>query len=255
MDTHRVDVLDRAHDDAVVRAVAHDLELELLPPGDRLLDEDLVHGADLQAPSREGRELVPGRGEPAPPAAERERRSHDERVADALGRRQGLLERSGDLRPRHLEAGLEHRLLEAAPVLCAMDRLEARADQPDAQAVEIAGLGEGHRDVQRGLAAERREHGVGAFALEDREDGPGRQRLDVRAVGERRVGHDRRRVRVHERDLEALLAQHLAGLRARVVELAGLADHDRARADDHDLADVGASRHQRLISSRKSSNR
>ncbi len=39
---HRVDVLDRADDDAVVVAVAHDLELELLPAGDRLLDQDLA---------------------------------------------------------------------------------------------------------------------------------------------------------------------------------------------------------------------
>ena len=33
-------------------------------------------------------------------------------------------------------------------------------------------------------------------------------------------------------DAVALLAQHAAGLRARVVELARLADHDRARADE-----------------------
>src|SRR4030095_11798198 len=35
---HRVDVLDRADHDGVVRAVAHQLEVELLPAGDRLLD-------------------------------------------------------------------------------------------------------------------------------------------------------------------------------------------------------------------------
>src|SRR3712207_8002169 len=43
------------------------------------------------------------------------------------------------------------------------------------------------------------------------------------------VGHDRRRVRVDEHDLVALLEQHLARLHARVVELRGLADHDRDR--------------------------
>src|SRR4029078_12190329 len=41
--SHRVDVLDRADDDAVVGAVAHHLELVLLPTGDALLDDDLVH--------------------------------------------------------------------------------------------------------------------------------------------------------------------------------------------------------------------
>ena len=62
------------------------------------------------------------------------------------------------------------------------------------------------------------------------------ERLDVRAVGPARVGHDRGRVGVDEDRLVALLAQHAQGLHAGVVELAGLADDDRAGADDGDLA-------------------
>src|SRR5207237_1131156 len=42
---HRVDVLDRADDDDVVLAVAHDLELELVPAEDGFLDEHLADGA------------------------------------------------------------------------------------------------------------------------------------------------------------------------------------------------------------------
>ena len=45
---HRVEVLDRADDHAVVGPVAHDLELVLLPPGDRALDEDLADGAGVE---------------------------------------------------------------------------------------------------------------------------------------------------------------------------------------------------------------
>jgi hypothetical protein len=40
------------------------------------------------------------------------------------------------------------------------------------------------------------------------------------AVGHLQVGHDRRRVAVDEDHLEAFSAQRLAGLRARVIELA-----------------------------------
>ena len=36
-------------DDGVVRGVAHHLELELLPAGEGLLDEDLGHGTGLEA--------------------------------------------------------------------------------------------------------------------------------------------------------------------------------------------------------------
>jgi hypothetical protein len=39
-------------------------------------------------------------------------------------------------------------------------------------------------------------------------------------------------------DLVPLLPQGLAGLRARIVELARLADDDRSRADDEDAVDV-----------------
>jgi hypothetical protein len=58
---HRVEVLDGADDDAVVGAVAHDLELELLPTGDRRLDEDLADGAGVEAGGGDAGELV-GRG-------------------------------------------------------------------------------------------------------------------------------------------------------------------------------------------------
>ena len=74
--------------------------------------------------------------------------------------------------------------------------------------------------------------------------GPGQQRLDVGRGRELRVGHDRRRVGVHEHDLVALLGEHLARLRARVVELGRLADHDRPRAEDHDPLEVVAAGHQ-----------
>ena len=88
--------------------------------------------------------------------------------------------------------------------------------------------------VERGLAAERREQRVGALLGDDLLDELRRDRLDVRGVGELRVGHDRRRVGVDQDDADALLAQHAAGLGAGVVELAGLADDDRAGPDDED---------------------
>ncbi len=66
------------------------------------------------------------------------------------------------------------------------------------------------------------------------------ERLDVGAVRDFGVGHDRRGIRIDEHDFVALRAQRLAGLRAGVVEFAGLADDDRAGADDQDFLDVSA---------------
>src|SRR4029079_6814884 len=63
---HRVEVLDRADDDAVVGAVAHDLELVFLPPGDRPLDEDLADRAGIEPLARDLFELGRGRGDTGP---------------------------------------------------------------------------------------------------------------------------------------------------------------------------------------------
>ncbi len=89
---------------------------------------------------------------------------------------------------------------------------QGRADEFDAEAVEGAVLGERHREVQPGLPAEGGEKGVGALLLDDLGDELGGDRLDVGAVGELGVGHDRGRVRVDEDDLVAVLLQHLARL-------------------------------------------
>jgi hypothetical protein len=242
---HRVDVLDRADDHAVVGAVAHDLELELLPPGDRLLDEDLADGAGDDAGEGESVELLWCRCDAGAAAAEDVRRADDDRQADLLGDGAGLVERVGDARARHVEADLDHRLLEALAVLGGGDRLGVGPDHLGLpRHADEALLEQRHGDVEAGLAAERRQHGVGPLALDDGRQHLGRQRLDVGPVGEVRVGHDRGRVRVGEDDAVALLAQHAAGLRAGVVELAGLADHDRAGPDDEDRVEVVAARHQ-----------
>ena len=74
----------------------------------------------------------------------------------------------------------------------------------------------------------------------------GRDGLDVGAVGELRVGHDGGRVGVDEDDAVAFLLEGLAGLRAGIIELARLADDDRAGADDEDGVNVSALGHRRI---------
>ena len=54
VDPHRIEILDRADDHHVVGAVAHDLELELLPADDALLDEHRADRRELE-PARDQR--------------------------------------------------------------------------------------------------------------------------------------------------------------------------------------------------------
>ena len=54
MHTHRVEVFNRADDDAIVVAVAHDFHLKLFPSEQRLFNQQLVSWRCFQAPLADG---------------------------------------------------------------------------------------------------------------------------------------------------------------------------------------------------------
>jgi hypothetical protein len=139
-----------------------------------------------------------------------------------------------DLALDHRLAELGQHVAEELAVFGTADGLQGRAEKAHVVLLEDSGVREVDGEVQPRLAAERREETLRAFALDDAfEDGDG-ERLDVHAVGDVEVGHDGGGVRVDEDAAHALFAHRLAGLRARVVELGGLADDDRPGADDED---------------------
>ena len=72
---HRVEVLDRADDDAVVLAVAHDLHLELFPAEQRLLDQQLARRRQVEPALAHLDELLLVVGDAAAGAAQREGRA------------------------------------------------------------------------------------------------------------------------------------------------------------------------------------
>src|SRR5690606_34058208 len=244
MHAHRVEVLDRADDhDRVVR-VAHHLELVLLPPEHRLLDEDAAHRGVVQPLADDADELPLVPGDAAAGAAEGEARPDDRGEADRLDELEGLLEAGDEAAGRRLEADARHRLLEELAVLALLDRGVVRADELHAVALEDALLVEPRGQVQGGLTAQGGQQRVGPLDPYHLGNELGREGLDVGAVGHVRVGHDRGGVRVHQHDLEAGRAQGLAGLRPRVVELGRLPDDDGPGADDQDLVYVLTPRHE-----------
>jgi hypothetical protein len=247
--THGVHVLDAAHDDAVVVAVADDLELVLLPAEHALVDEHLADHARGDAASRDLLDLLHVPRDATAGAAEREGRADDRGQADLLHEFARLLHGGDGARLRLAEPQALHDGSERLAILAAADRLAVGADHPHAKFLERTRIMEGARAVQRGLATERGQQRIDrraevAFLLDDLADRLGRDRLDVGAIAHRRIGHDRGGVRVHQHHAVALLAKGLAGLHAGVVELAALADHDGTAADDEDRVDVVASGHE-----------
>ncbi len=303
VDAHRIDVLDRADDDAVIRLVADDLHLELFPAEHRFLDQHLGGRRGVETALDDVEELLAVEGDAAAGAAEREGGADDRRQADRLQRverldqalllialaplgftgRPVLLEglgeplslrlrqvargdpvalclmlllvlvlegRSvGENRARRLQADAPHRLAEQLAVLGHVDGFRGGTDHLDAEFLQHAHLAQRQRGVQRRLAAHGgQQHQLvvrpgGVLLLDDFGHDLRRDRLDIGGVGQLRVGHDGGRVGVDQHHPVALVLQRLHGLGAGIVELAGLADDDRAGADDEDRVDVGAFRH------------
>ncbi|KAG0930899.1 hypothetical protein G6F31_016915 [Rhizopus arrhizus] len=144
---------------------------------------------------------------------------------------------------RAFQADLTHGHAEQLAVFGHADRFALGADQFDVVLLQHAVVGQVQRAVQRGLATHGRQQRVRLFLGDDLLDRLPVDRLDVDGIGHLRVGHDRGRVAVDQHHAVTLVAQGLAGLGAGIVELAGLADDDRASTDDEDGLEVSALGH------------
>ena len=102
-----------------------------------------------------------------------------------------------------------------------------------------------HRSVQCGLSAQSWQNGVGFFAFHDRLDHLGRDRFDIGAIGELRIGHDGGRVGIHQHHLVAFLSERLARLHAGIIKFAALPDDDWTGADQQNFFEFVISRHLR----------
>ena len=197
VNTHRVDVLDRADDHAVVRTITHHLELVLLPALDRGFDQHLVDRARRQTRRNDVFEFRWRGCDAGATTAEDVRRSNDDGQFDALQDGLGFFQRVRDSALGNLQTNFLHRHLELLAILGRCDGFGVGSDEFGCPGNPgQAPLEERHRQIERSLAAQRRKHRIGFFPLDDGRQHVGRERLDVRAVGKVGIGHDRRRIGV-----------------------------------------------------------
>ena len=111
---------------------------------------------------------------PVPPSVKRGRRiTREADLLDGIAAR--LLDASATMPERgHASPMRAIACLEQLAVLGLLDRVDGRAEQLDAVLLEHAAPSQRHREVERGLAAERRQDRVGLLALEDRRRAPRR---------------------------------------------------------------------------------
>ena len=239
VDANRIDVLDEADRDHLVLGVADDFDLELLPVEDGLFDQALVRERGVKAARADRAEFLDVVAEAAARAAHRVGRTHDDRIADlVLDEVDRLFDGMDDARAGRLDAELLHRRLEHLAVFATLDRVQIDADHLHAIAVEDALLRKFNREVEARLAAEVRKNRVWTLLGDDLLEARDVERFNVGGVRHHGVGHDRRRIRIHQHDLVTAGMEGLARLGARIVEFTRLADHNRARPDDENLVHV-----------------
>ena len=216
--------------------VAHHFHLVFLPAQEAFLDEDFVDGRGVEASLSHALEFFLIVGDAAAGAAEGVGRTDDDGELSADegdGVARGF-EGLHDAGARDIEADFEHQLLKDLTVFAALNRVFLRADEFDAVLLQHAGARELKGKIERRLAAERREKRIGLLLGDDTFHGFDREGFHVGNVRRLRVRHDRGRIGIHQDDAVAFFAQGLTGLGTRIIELAGLADDDRSRADDED---------------------
>ena len=243
MHAHRIDILDRTDDDAIVLAVAHHLHFVLFPAEERFLDQDFGGRRRIQTFAHDTVELGLVIGDAAARSAKGEAGADDGGQAGGFQHRERLVDRIGDAAARAFQTDLVHRLTEALAVLGLVDGIGIGADHGDAEFLQNALVRKVESTIQRRLPTHRRQHRVGPLLLDDLRDDFRRDRLDIGRVGHFRIGHDRRGIGVHQDDPVALFLERLDRLRARIVELARLADNNGTCANDEDRGDVSAFGH------------
>ena len=132
MHAHRIEVLHVADGDARVRAVAHDLVLDLLPSEERSLDEHLPDRRSRHTAHHANRELRGVVRDATAGAAEGEGGPDDERITDARRECECLLDRVRGDRFRNGLADRKKELLEGLAIFSLLDGRKGRAQETHA---------------------------------------------------------------------------------------------------------------------------
>ena len=132
----------------------------------------------------------------------------------------------GDLGPNFRQPALEQLAVLGVP-----NRRDRRAQHLDAQPLEGPALRQREAAVERGLSAKAQQNAIALLPLQDPVDVVRRDRDEVNLVRKPFAGLDRGDIRVDQDSVDAFLAQRLDRLGSGVVELARLADLQRARAE------------------------
>ena len=245
MDSHWVEVFNRANDDAVIRVVAHNFHFVFFPTEEALFNEDLGGWGKIETARNDCFKFFLVVSDPTTGSTEGERRTNDKRHHPDLFRDLlRLLHRVRHSRDGEVKADLNHRVFETLTIFALIDGVSIGADHADPILIEGSGIEKLDGDVQRSLTSEGRQERIGPFFDDDSLNRLRSDRLDIGPLRKLRVGHNRCRIGIHENDLVTFLAQRLASLGPGVIKLTTLSNDDGAGSDHEDFFDASVLRHR-----------
>ena len=238
MDAHGINVFDETDRDHPVLLIPYDLHLQLLPPENRLLDQELTGHREAQAAAGDGNQLLPVIGEPSPGSTHGVGGADDDGKAELTGDSFGLVDGGGDPGAGGGDPQPRHGLLEELPVLSALDGLQVHPDDPHAVLLQDPRLMEGLGHVEPGLTAEVGKKGVRPLQGDDLLQPLPVEGFHVGGIRHGRIGHDGGGVGVDQDNGVTQLTKRFTRLGSGIIELTGLPDHDRTGPYDENLLDI-----------------
>ena len=204
MHAHRVQIFDRADDDAVIGAVANDLHFEFFPANQAFFNQEFAGGRKIKAATANLEKFFEVISDPSTRATERKARPNDDRITQCLLNRLRIFKAMRNTGAGATKADLGHRVFELQPIFGLVDGLGTGADQLNLIPIKHPMSMQVKRAIKSGLTAHRGQNCIGALPLDNPLDNLPGNRFDVGHIGRFRVSHDGGRVAIDQNDTIAL---------------------------------------------------
>ena len=136
MNTHRIKILDRTNNNAVVSAISNDLHFILFPADNTFLDQEFRSRRCIKSSSANCLIFFGVVGDSPTATPKGERRSNDRRKTDLLKNRHRIVHRMRKISFRDIKTNCLHRYPETIPILRFINCIASRPDHFDAKFFE-----------------------------------------------------------------------------------------------------------------------
>ena len=155
MHAHRIEIFNRTNDNSIAGLIAHHFQFKLFPTQHALFNQHFMHRRKIDAALQNFNHLFAVVGDATARSTHGETGTQNDGITNALGKFQPRLNVVHQLRLRHIQANLAHRIFKQQPVFSFLNGANVGANQLHAALFQHARFSQFHRKIQRRLPAHR----------------------------------------------------------------------------------------------------